>query len=63
MKRIKTILLVSIGAIAAAILYFVGQGNGGFSVIFGFVGLAVAVSSRRFLAERNRARATAMKRV
>jgi hypothetical protein len=31
------------------------------SVIFGFVGLAVAVSSRRFLAERSRS--TARKRV
>jgi len=33
------------------------------SVIFGFLGLVVAVSSRRFLAERSRAIATARKRV
>jgi hypothetical protein len=33
------------------------------SVIFGFVGLAVAVGSRRFLEERSRAIAAARKRV
>jgi hypothetical protein len=79
--KIKTISVISTGAVAAAILYFAGQGNGGFaewiaatgvgpipdvtpaSVIFGFLGLFVAVSSRRFLAERSRAMATARKRV